>query len=174
MFGFFQLIFAFPNAVDNHVKNHPLIQVICSEMLMFYFACASWKKKRVESVYTITLHQKSSYIAFQIMLIHAIVIETIGIHWWLHEKSVTLSIILLLLNVYSLIFIVADIQAVRLNPLQVEEERFYISLGLMKRMEICWDDIEEIIVDQSILEQKLTKDTIDFIACITEMLLLKK
>ena len=48
-------------------------------MLMFYYACATWKKKRVETVYTITLHQKSSYTAFEVMLIHAIVIETIGI-----------------------------------------------------------------------------------------------
>lgn len=158
------LIFAFPNAVNHYVKKQPFIQVICSEMLMFYYACASWKKKQAENDHSITLHQKSSYIALQMMLIHAIVIETIGIHWWLHEKSVILSIILLLLNVYTLLLIVADIQAVRLNPMQLEEDRFYISLGLMKRMEIRWDDIEEIIIDQTILEQKLTKDTIDFIA----------
>lgn len=157
------ILFAFPKAVDSHVKKHPIIQIICSEMLMFYFAFASYRNKPQNSKNTLTIHKNSSYIAFQIMLIHAIVIETLGIHWWLHDKSMLLSILLLVLNIYSVILIVADIQAIRLNPLYIDENQFYISLGLMKRMEIRWDEIEEIITEPEELQQKLTKDTIDFI-----------
>lgn len=40
----------------------------------------------------------------------------------------------------------------------------YVSLGLMKRMEIRWENIDEIIEDRSTLEQKLSKNTIDFVA----------
>jgi len=98
------------------------------------------------------------------MLIHGIVVETIGIHWWLHEKSMVLSIILLILNVYSVIFFIADMQAVRLNPVHVTSDKLYLSLGLMKRAEICFDNIEELIEDKQELEGKLSKDTIDFVA----------
>ena len=91
-----------------------------------------------------TLHKKTSIVAFYVMLIHAIVIETIGIHWWLHGKSMILSIVLLLLNVYSLIYIIADIQTVRLNPLKMNERQLQVSLGLGKRMEIPYDAIEKI------------------------------
>lgn len=157
------ILFAFPKAVDHHVNQHPIIQIICSEMLMFYYAFASWRNKPKYCTNTLTIHKNSSYIAFQIMLIHAIVIETLGIHWWLHDKSMVLSILLLVLNIYSVIFILADIQAIRLTPLYIDENQFYISLGLMKRMEIRWDEIEEIITDPKELQQKMTKDTIDFI-----------
>jgi hypothetical protein len=158
------VLFSFSDAVDKHVKPLPIIRIICSEMLMFYYAFASWRKKPEIGVNMFTLHHKSSLIAFQIMMIHAIVIETIGIHWWLHDKFLILSIILLLLNIYSVVFFLGDIQAVRLNPLQVREEGIYLSLGLAKRMFIRWSDIEEIIDESEILKQKLSKDTIDFIA----------
>ncbi|MGG3890620.1 beta-carotene 15,15'-monooxygenase [Metabacillus fastidiosus] len=158
------LLFSFSQAVEEKVKKHPIIHVLCSEMLMFYYIFCTWKKKPQYRGNTFTLHRKSSLIAFQMMMIHAIVIETIGIHWWLHDKSFVLSIILLIINIYSVLFFLGDIQAVRLNPLQIESDRMYVSLGLMKRMEIRWDDIEEIIEDSEILERKLSKNTIDFIA----------
>ncbi|RHW38524.1 beta-carotene 15,15'-monooxygenase [Lysinibacillus yapensis] len=158
------MLFAFSNAVDDYVKKHQIIHIICSEMLMFYYALLSWRKKPIQVENSFTLHKNSSYIAFQIMLIHAIVIETLGFHWWLHDKSMLLSIVLLLLNVYSIIFLLADIQAVRLNPVTITNSHLYISLGLMKRMDIRFDEIESVITDKVQLKQKLAKETIDFVA----------
>ncbi len=94
-------LFSFSKAVEKHAPRNLIIQMLCADFLMLYYAFASWKRKERSGL---TLHKSSSYIAFQIMLIHGIVIETIGIHWWLHEKSMVLSIILLILNVYSVIF----------------------------------------------------------------------
>jgi membrane protein YdbS with pleckstrin-like domain len=158
------LLFSFSHAVDEKVRKHPVIQVICSEMLMFYYAFGIFKKKPQHKENTFTLYKKSSLIPFQLMMIHAIVIETLGIHWWLHDKSFILSLILLVTNIYSVILFLGDIQAVRFNPLQIEDDRMYVSLGLMKRMEIRWEDIEEVIEDRKILEQKISKKTIDFVA----------
>ena len=109
-------LFSFATIVEKKVSAHPLVKVISSEIVMFYYAFASWKKRPITGDNQFTLHKKTSFIAFYIMLIHAIVIETIGIHWWLHDKSLILSIVLLVLNVYSIIFFIGDIQAVRLNP----------------------------------------------------------
>lgn len=159
-----QLLFSFSQSVDEKMKKHPIIQVICSEMLLFYYALGTWKKETIQKENTFTLHKNSSLIAFQIMMIHAIIIETIGVHWWLHDKSFILSFILLIINIYSVFLFLGDIQAVRLNPLQIEYDRMYVSLGLMKRMEIRWKDIESVIEDKEILEQKLSKQTIDFMA----------
>ena len=153
------VVFSFSQAVDRYVRTHPIIQVVCSESLMFYYAFASWKKAPRSGI---TLYKKSSYIALQIMMIHAIVIETIGIHYWLHDKAPILSIILLLLNIYSVIFFLADIQALRLNPIHSDKDAVYLSLGLMKRAQIDCSNVESIIEDASFLEQKLSKDTIDF------------
>ncbi|MFF2175573.1 beta-carotene 15,15'-monooxygenase [Lysinibacillus sp. NPDC058147] len=154
-------LFSFPKAVEKHAPKHPIIQVFCADFVVFYYAFASWKRKEQPGL---TLHKNSSYIAFIIMLIHGTVIETIGIHWWLHEKSIVLSILLLILNVYTVLFFIADMQAIRLNPVHVTSDKLYLSLGLMKRAEIRFEQIEELIEDKEQLEGKLSKDTIDFIA----------
>lgn len=157
-------LFAFPREVDNYVKKQQLIHIICSEMLMFYYAFFSWRKKPLQTENTFTIYKKSSYIAFQMMLIHAIVIETLGLHWWLHEKSMIVSLVLLLLNLYTVIFFLADLQAVRLNPVQLTDSHLYISLGLTKRITIRLNEIETVITDGEKLLQKTAKDTVDFVA----------
>ncbi|MGE8002333.1 beta-carotene 15,15'-monooxygenase [Lysinibacillus sp. NPDC093216] len=154
-------LFSFPKAVEKHASKHPIIQMFCADFLVFYYAFASWKRKERSGL---TLHKNSSYIAFIIMLIHGIAIETIGIHWWLHEKSIVLSILLLILNVYTVLFFIANMQAIRLNPVHVTSDKLYLSLGLMKRAEVRFEQIEELIEDKEQLERKLSKDTIDFIA----------
>lgn len=158
------LTFSFANAVDKHAGSALIIKVICSELLMFYYAFASWREKPPLKPNQFTLHHKTSMIAFQVMVIHAIIFETVGIHWWLHEKSFVISLILLVFNLYSVLFFLGDIQAVRLNPLQITSEGIHVSLGLMKRMEIKWSDIEAIIVDTEQLQLKPSKKTIEFIA----------
>ncbi|MFF3101050.1 beta-carotene 15,15'-monooxygenase [Viridibacillus arvi] len=159
------LLFAFPKAVRKKVSKHRIVQMIISDLLMFYYAFASWKRPIPVAPNTFTLHKKSSLLAFQIMLIHAIVIETLGIHWWLHEKSMVISIFLLILNIYSVIFFLGDIQAVRLNPVRLKEQKLYLSLGLVKQMELSLDDIKSITTDQEELKKKLnTKTTIEFVA----------
>jgi hypothetical protein len=158
------LLFAFPAAVDSHIRSHPIVHTFCSEMLMFFYAFGSWKKKPLLTEDTFTLHRKTSHMAMQMMLIHAIIIETIGIHWWLHEKSLVLSIILLLLNVYSVIYLIGDMQAVRLTPAFFGRDTLYLSLGMANRMEIRYTDIAEVVTDGEELSGKLSKDTAAFIA----------
>lgn len=158
-------LFAFPTLVKEKVSSHPIISIVAAEALMFYYAFASWKRKPPVGERFFTLHQKTSLLAFNIMLIHAIVIETLGIHWWLHDKSLILSIVLLLLNVYSVFYFLADIQTVRLNPLKMNETHMQISLGLGKRMEIPYDAIEKIEWGNEAGQYNLkSKDVIEFIA----------
>ncbi|MFJ7666158.1 beta-carotene 15,15'-monooxygenase [Lysinibacillus sp. NPDC097195] len=154
-------IFAFPQAVAKYAPKYPIIQMLCADLLVLYYGLASWKRKERAGI---TLHKNSSYLAFQMMMIHAIIIETIGIHWWLHEKSMLLSILLLIINIYSVIFFIADMQAVRLNPVYATNDALYVSLGLMKRATIRFAMIEKIETEPELLKGKLSKDTIDFIA----------
>jgi hypothetical protein len=159
------LLFSLPTVVEEKVRKHPIVQIVAAESLMFYYAFSSWKKSSPIGEGYFTLHKNSSLVAFQIMMIHAIIIETIGIHWWLHDQSMLLSILLLILNVYSVIFFLGDIQAVRLNPLKMTDNDLYLSLGLVKRMVLSLDDIESITMDQKLLEKKIDKKTtIEFIA----------
>jgi hypothetical protein len=158
------LLFSFSNALDHHMKANPLIRIICSEILIFYYAFVSWRKKTRLYANMFTLHQKSSLLAIYVMLIHATIIEMAGLHWWIHEKSIVLSIILLVTNLYTVVFIIGDIQAVRHNPVIVTNEGLYLSLGLTKRMEIKWSDVKEMIAPPKSGKFKPVKDMIEFIA----------
>ena len=137
-------LYAMLSAVEQKVGRHPLIPILISEWLMIYYAFFTWRKKAPDHAGTVTMHTKTSTVAMNIMLIHAIVIETIGIHWWLHEKSTILSFMLLVLNVYSVIFILAETQAARLVPLEVKEGNLYVAQGLTKRIRVPIEAIKDV------------------------------
>ena len=142
-----------------YVKYNLIIQIIRAELLVFYYAISSWRSPIPNGI---TVYKKSSFIALQVMLIHAIIVTTLRIHYWLHDKAPLLSIILLVLNIYSLLFFLGDMQALRLNPIYATNNSIYISLGLMKRTEIHYTNIEAIIDEPEILQKKLSKNTVDF------------
>jgi hypothetical protein len=158
-------LYSLPAAVEKRVGTHILLRLLSYEMVMFYYAFASWKKKAPVGGNYFSLHQKSSLIAFYVMLIHAVVIETIGIHWLIHGMSPWVSIVLLILNIYTVIYFIGEIQAIRLNPLLVKNEQIYVSLGLGKRMIIPLKEIERIRWGKEAAEFNMkSKETIAFIA----------
>ncbi|RST77542.1 beta-carotene 15,15'-monooxygenase [Siminovitchia acidinfaciens] len=158
-------LFSLTPAVEKSVGNHMLLQVLASEFLMFYYAFASWKKQPPSGGAYFSLHKNSSLIAFYVMLIHAIVIETAAVHWMIHEMSVVFSVITLLLNIYTVIFFIGDIQSIRLNPLFVQREKIFVSLGLGKRIIIPMEAIKDIKWGKEAEEEKINqKETITFIA----------
>lgn len=137
-------IYSLLSTVEKVATKNVFIRIIMSEFLMFYFALFTWKKKAPSHEGVVTMHKKTSSVAMNIMLIHAIVIETIGLHWWLHEKSLVLSVILLVLNIYSVFFIIADIQITRLHPMEIKNGKLYITQGMASRIIVSLSNIQEV------------------------------
>lgn len=137
-------LFSLLPSVEKVVTKNILIRVVMSEFLMMYYAFFSWKKKAPNHEGVVTMHKKTSAIAIHMMLIHAILIETIGLHWWLHDKSLVLSIILLILNIYSVFFFMAEIQIMKLHPMEVKNGKLYISQGLSTRIIVPLNLINEV------------------------------
>lgn len=137
-------IYSLLPSIEKVATKNVFIRILISEFLMFYYAFFSWKKIIPRHSGVVTMHEKTSAIAMNIMLIHAIAIETIGLHWWLHEKSLILSLILLILNIYTVIFFVADIQITRLHPLEIKNDKLYITQGLTARIIVPLPMIKEV------------------------------
>ncbi|MER2260783.1 MAG: beta-carotene 15,15'-monooxygenase [Psychrobacillus sp.] len=127
-------LFSLIPSIKQVVTQNILIRIVVSEFLMFYYAIFTWKKKAPSHPNIITLHKKTSYIAFNVMIIHAIIIETIGLHWWLHDKSILLSFVLLIFNIYSVFYFLADIQVTRLHPAEIKNGNLYVTQGLSARI----------------------------------------
>ncbi len=78
------------------------------------------------------------------MIIHATAIESIGFHYLLHQWNPVIAWILLILNVYAMIYFIAEIQAIRKNPLVVTEEQVIIQIGLGKKIVMPFTQIDNI------------------------------
>lgn len=137
-------IYSLLPTVEKVATKNVFIRILISEFLMFYYALFTWKKKAPSHEGVVTMHKKTSAVAMNIMLIHAILIETIGLHWWLHEKSLVLSIILLVLNIYTVFFIIADIQITRLYPMEIKNGKLYITQGMASRIIVSIYNIKEV------------------------------
>lgn len=131
--------------IDSIMKNSLMNRVMSTEAAIYYYSLFSYRKKsnNQANVYTFTYHFKTSSIALNIMLIHAIAIETIGIHYFLHQVNPILSYVLLFLNVYTVLLFLAEIQAIRLSPIQLNSEKLVLQIGLMKRITIPIDKIAQ-------------------------------
>ncbi|MGX5629592.1 hypothetical protein [Bacillus thuringiensis] len=136
--------YAIDAAFDATMKRNKLIDIIVMECKLIYYAFLSWREKVPEGEYVYSYHKKTGAIGVYIMIIHATLIESIGFHYLLHQWNPVIAWILLILNVYAMIYFIAEIQAMRKNPLNVTEEQVIIQIGLGKKIVIPFTQIDNI------------------------------
>ncbi|HDR4479034.1 TPA: hypothetical protein QCQ09_000582 [Bacillus cereus] len=136
--------YAIDAAFDATMKRNKLIDIIVTECKLIYYAFLSWREKVPEGEYVYSYHKKTGAIGVYIMIIHATLIESIGFHYLLHQWNPVIAWILLILNVYAMIYFIAEIQAIRKNPLNVTEEQVIIQIGLGKKIVIPFTQIDNI------------------------------
>jgi membrane protein YdbS with pleckstrin-like domain len=138
-------LFNIRKVVDNNLSGNAAAKVLVSEFSMFHYSLFSWKKKlKIEHGQTFTYHKKTSVNAVYIMIIHAIAIESIGLHYFLHSWNAIVSYILLFLNIYGIIFFLAELQATRMTPFLLTEEHLLLQTGFSKSMHLPLSKIKEI------------------------------
>lgn len=119
--------------------------VFVTEFAMFYYSLFSWKKKtEMANGQPFTYHKKTSVNAVYIMLIHAIAIESIGLHYFLHQWNPIVSYILLGLNIYGILYFLAELHATRLTPFLLTEKYLLLQSGFSKSMHIPLEQIQEL------------------------------
>ncbi|MCI0765045.1 hypothetical protein [Bacillus sp. TL12] len=136
--------FAIDKAFETTLKRNTIVDVIVSECKLFYYALFSWRTKMPESEYVFSYHKKTGAIPFYIMLIHATLIESIGFHYLLHQWNPVLAWILLILNIYGILYFLAEIQAIRTNPYIMTETEMIIQVGFGRKIVVPFSQIEEI------------------------------
>lgn len=154
--------YAIDAAFDATMKRNKLIDIIVTECKLIYYAFLSWREKVPEGEYVYSYHKKTGAIGVYIMIIHAILIESIGFHYLLHQWNPVIAWILLILNVYAMIYFIAEIQAMRKNPLIVTEEQVIIQIGLGKKIVIPFTQIDNIaFYKDELLTAKEGKQVLD-------------
>jgi membrane protein YdbS with pleckstrin-like domain len=133
-------------ALKSIFPNSFIEKIWTTESSIYYYSLFSFRKKINTHIIweQFSYHKKTGVIALNLMLIHAIVIETIGIHYLLHKINPIISYITLFLNVYTVLLFIAEIQAIRLTPIQIINEKLVIQIGIMKRITIPLKNISKI------------------------------
>ncbi|MFD4850690.1 hypothetical protein ACFVV6_13090 [Bacillus mycoides] len=136
--------YAIDAAFDATMKRSKAVSIILTECKLIYYAILSWREKVPDGECTYSYHKKTGAIGVYIMIIHATVIESIGFHYLLHQWNPVIAWILLILNVYAMIYFLAEIQAMRKNPIVVTEEQVIIQIGLGKKVVLPFTQIDNI------------------------------
>ncbi|MDP7978080.1 hypothetical protein [Bacillus multifaciens] len=161
--------YAIERAVYDSVFESVAVNVLLSECKLFYYALFSWRKKVPADSGMFTYHKKTGVIAFNIMLIHATLIESIGFHYFLHQWNPIVAWILLILNIYAVIFFLAEIQAIRLCPYVVTDKELILQVGLTKQLIVPFGNIECIHHNKGALPSKIEQKQI-FDATVNEFM----
>ncbi|MEK4097134.1 hypothetical protein [Bacillus sp. FSL E2-0195] len=136
--------YAIDAAFDATMKRSKAVSIILTECKLIYYAFLSWREKVPDGECTYSYHKKTGAIGVYIMIIHATVIESIGFHYLLHQWNPVIAWILLILNVYAMIYFLTEIQAMRKNPIVVTEEQVIIQIGLGKKVVLPFTQIDNI------------------------------
>ncbi|PEX81463.1 hypothetical protein [Bacillus cereus] len=153
--------YALDAALDATMKRNKLVDIILTECKLIYYAFLSWRVKVSESEFTYSYHKKTGAIGVYIMIIHATLIESIGFHYLLHQWNPVIAWILLILNVYAMIYFLAEIQAMRKNPIVVTKEQVIIQIGLGKKVVLPFTQIDNIAFYKGELLKKKEKEVLD-------------
>ncbi len=137
-----QTVFAFPQLVAQKAKGNRIVQVLASEMLVFYYAFLSWRKRAEATGFTV--YKNTMHIPLLVMVFHAALFEAVAFHWFFHDRLPVLAWAHTILSLYGIIFLIADARALILNPTKLMGHKLYISNGLMKRLSVYVGHIEAI------------------------------
>lgn len=124
-----------------------LIDTLVYDFSIFYYGFFSWKKKWKDrtDTQTFTIHTNSGYFGLFIMLVHVMVIEVIGVHFLIaHFWSPTAAWIFTALDLYALLWIIADYQAVRLSPLVIKDGTLFAQVGIKREIVVDLTSIKSI------------------------------
>ncbi|MFQ5569798.1 MAG: hypothetical protein ACE5G0_09000 [Rhodothermales bacterium] len=117
--------------------------VLAFEIGLIYYALFSWRAPRPDEPkhFTFSYHKKNGYITVVAGIMVAMLIELIGLHllllWW----NPTVAWIASALTLYGILWLLGDVQAVRLRPIRIEEEALLIRIGLRWTIRVPFEAI---------------------------------
>ncbi|SDK46581.1 hypothetical protein [Sediminibacillus albus] len=141
-----QSTFSFKNEKLN--KFQLTLRILATDIAAIYYSLFSWRKSVPAIVqgkaHSFTFHKDGSYLGVFIMLVHAMVLEIIAVHIMVAQYSHTAAWIVTGLDIYTLLFIIADYQAIRLSPVVLDSKGIHFQKGIRQYGFISWGKVSGI------------------------------
>ncbi|MFG6494855.1 hypothetical protein P8610_05815 [Fictibacillus sp. UD] len=125
------------------IDRNPFIMLFQKEWNILFHAFFRWRlKSRVstqELVYP--YHKNTSYFYLFLALIHEQIIEMIVFHIYLKKEEPEIALIMLLLHIYSVIYMLGDYNLLRNTPFRIIKEQVVMRIGARRSLQF---DVNEI------------------------------
>jgi hypothetical protein len=132
-----QQTFTFRN---KHLNKFEMgFRVLATDIAAIYYSLFSWRKKTEQGF---TFHKDGGYLGVFFMLVHAMLIEIIAVHLMVAQYSHLAAWIITALDVYALLFIISDYQAIRLSPVIMDKKGIHFQKGIREYGCVPWDKID--------------------------------
>lgn len=120
-------------AVSDVFHDNKAVNILLTELLLMYLAIFGWFKKfegtKVETS-AFTYHHKSSYSTILGVMIALLCVETAALHIIVLHWSRIAAIILTGLSIYSLLWLIGDFHAIRLQPVLLTQDCIELRIGI--------------------------------------------
>jgi len=118
-----------------------LDRLIASEITVLSYALTSWRK-RPEPGFTV--HQRSAWGSVVAAIIIVIAAESIGMHLLVQMWSVRAAWIVTALDLYGILWLLGDYQALRLRPTTIDSGSLHIRYGIRWSADVALDNIASV------------------------------
>ncbi|RIW31995.1 CPBP family intramembrane metalloprotease [Bacillus salacetis] len=128
-----------------NIEENPFITVVRKEWMILFYSFFKWKPKKKEPhVQMFHYHKGSLYFWLFLALLHEQVIEGIVFHIYLKEVDPLRANILLVLHVYSILYMLGDYNLVRNNPIKIIKNNFILNIGVRRSLTFHAGEVETI------------------------------
>ena len=117
-------------------------KILATEIAMIYYGLLAWRQKPVDRPDTTSFsyHRNCGHGTIMGVFIFLIFVEAGVLHWFLLPRSAPLAWVIFALSIYSVVFLLADLNAARLRPIFIDGSDLVVRVALRwrARFPLAW------------------------------------
>ena len=119
---------------------------VAYEITLFYLALLSWRARPhvPAGAAAFSTHRRSGYAGLVLAVVIMSAVEGTIVHLLAARWSVTAAWILTALSIYGVVWMLGDLQAIRLRPTLVQDDTLHVRVGLRWDVRLRWADVEAV------------------------------
>ena len=128
------------------IPHRAAANAVAYEITLFYLALLSWRARPAvpAGATAFPAHRRSGHAGLVFAVCVASVVEGVGVHLLAARWSHVAAWILTALSAYGAVWMVGDLQAVRLRPTLVSADGLHVRVGLRWEVFVAWSEIESL------------------------------
>lgn len=125
------------------IDENPFTALFKKEWLILFYTFFRWKSRPGNSHGKLFYYHKGSlYFWLLIALLHEQVIEAIVFHIYLKDTDPLRADILLILHIYSILYMLGDYNLVRNSPIKIIQRKVHMKIGARRSLTVHVKDIK--------------------------------